>query len=49
MQIRRLTEQDIPDLLNAINDAFADYIVPFQLNTLKCIGEHTSGMVGRSF
>lgn len=35
MQIRRLTEQDIPDLLNAINDAFADYIVPFQLNTLK--------------
>lgn len=35
MQIRRLTEQDIPDLLNAINDAFADYIVPFQLNTLQ--------------
>lgn len=32
MQIRQLTKQDIPDLLNAINGAFADYIVPFQLN-----------------
>lgn len=32
MQIRRLTNQDIPDLLLAINGAFADYIVPFQLN-----------------
>lgn len=32
MQIRQLTEQDIPDLLKAINGSFADYIVPFQLN-----------------
>ena len=32
MQIRQLTKQDIPDLLKAINGAFADYIVPFQLN-----------------
>ena len=33
MQIRKLTQQDIPDLLNVINGAFADYIVPYQLNT----------------
>lgn len=32
MQLRRLTEQDTPDLLNTLNGAFADYIVPFQLN-----------------
>lgn len=32
MQIRQLTQQDIPDLLKALNGAFADYIVPFQLN-----------------
>lgn len=32
MQIRQLTEQDIPDLLKTINGSFADYIVPFQLN-----------------
>ncbi|MFA4870101.1 MAG: GNAT family N-acetyltransferase [Pedobacter sp.] len=35
MQIRQLTEQDNPDLLNAINSAFADYIVPFQLNVAQ--------------
>lgn len=35
MQIRQLTELDIPDLLNAINSAFADYIVPFQLNAAQ--------------
>lgn len=33
VQIRKLKEQDIPDLLNVINGAFADYIVPYQLNT----------------
>ncbi|MFD2555490.1 GNAT family N-acetyltransferase [Sphingobacterium tabacisoli] len=33
MQIRKLTNQDIPDLLLAINGSFADYIVPFQLNS----------------
>lgn len=33
VQIRKLTEQDFPDLLNVINAAFADYIVPYQLNT----------------
>jgi len=27
-----LTEKDTPDLLNTLNHAFADYIVPFQLN-----------------
>ncbi|WP_300669136.1 GNAT family N-acetyltransferase [Soonwooa sp.] len=32
MNIRRLTSLDTPNLLNAINAAFADYIVPFQLN-----------------
>ena len=32
MLIRHLTEQDTPDLLNTLNSAFADYIVPFQLN-----------------
>lgn len=32
MELRRLTKEDIPDLLSTINGAFADYIVPFQLN-----------------
>ena len=32
MLIRHLTEKDTPDLLNTLNHAFADYIVPFQLN-----------------
>lgn len=32
MLIRHLTEQGTPDLLNTLNHAFADYIVPFQLN-----------------
>lgn len=32
MELRRLTRDDIPDLLSTINGAFADYIVPFQLN-----------------
>lgn len=32
MQIRRLTTEDIPALLESVNGAFADYIVPFQLN-----------------
>lgn len=32
MQIRQLAKQDTNDLLKAINGAFADYIVPFQLN-----------------
>lgn len=32
MQIHQLTQQNIPNLLNVINGAFADYIVPFQLN-----------------
>lgn len=32
MQLRSLTENDSDILLNAINGAFADYIVPFQLN-----------------
>jgi|GEM_PF-1269964 len=33
MEIRQLREQDTPDLLNVIDDAFADYMEPFQLNT----------------
>lgn len=33
MQIRKLTNQDSSNLLNTINDAFADYIVPFHLNS----------------
>ncbi|MDR3008926.1 MAG: GNAT family N-acetyltransferase [Sphingobacterium sp.] len=33
MEIRQLTELDKSDLLIAINGAFADYIVPFQLGT----------------
>ena len=32
MQIRQLAKQDTNDLLKAIDGAFADYIVPFQLN-----------------
>src|SRR5690606_28639421 len=32
MQIRTLTIDDVEDLLKAINTAFADYIVPYQLN-----------------
>ena len=32
MQIRTLTAQYTDDLLKAINNAFADYIVPYQLN-----------------
>ena len=32
MQIRKLKEHDLSDLLDVINGAFADYIVPFQLN-----------------
>lgn len=32
MLIRHLTEQDTPNLLNTLNSAFADYIVPFQLS-----------------
>lgn len=32
MELRRLTREDIPELLSTINGAFADYIVPFQLN-----------------
>lgn len=32
MEIRSLTREDTEDLLNAVNGAFADYIVPFQLN-----------------
>lgn len=32
MELRRLSGEDIPDLLSTINGAFADYIVPFQLN-----------------
>ena len=32
MELRRLTREDVPDLLSTINGAFADYIVPFQLN-----------------
>lgn len=35
MQIRKLTAQDNPDLLKAINGAFADYIVPFQLSAAQ--------------
>lgn len=31
MELRRLSREDIPDLLSTINGAFADYIVPFQL------------------
>lgn len=30
--IRRLTDDDFDDLLNAVNSSFADYIVPFNLN-----------------
>lgn len=44
MQIRNLTPQDTGDLLRAINGAFADYIVPYQLNAeqlqLKMASEH---------
>ena len=32
MEIRRLTDKDAPALLDAVNGAFADYIVPFQLD-----------------
>lgn len=32
MEIRSLRQEDTEDLLNAVNGAFADYIVPFQLN-----------------
>jgi ribosomal protein S18 acetylase RimI-like enzyme len=32
MQIRTLTTQHIDDLLEAFNDAFADYMVPFELD-----------------
>lgn len=32
MEIRRLIQEDTGDLLNAVNGAFADYIVPFQLD-----------------
>lgn len=35
MQIRKLVAQDTSDLLKAVNDAFADYIVPFQLNAAQ--------------
>ncbi|MFD1630701.1 GNAT family N-acetyltransferase [Pseudopedobacter beijingensis] len=35
MQIRNLSTQDNPDLVQAINGAFADYIVPFQLNAAQ--------------
>ncbi len=35
MHIRQLTTQDSPNLLNAINGAFADYIEPFQLNAAQ--------------
>lgn len=35
MHLRQLTTQDIPNLLNAINGAFADYIEPFQLNAAQ--------------
>ncbi|WP_286862462.1 MULTISPECIES: GNAT family N-acetyltransferase [Sphingobacterium] len=30
--LRRLTDDDFDDLLNAVNTSFADYIVPFKLN-----------------
>ncbi|MGE8291877.1 MAG: GNAT family N-acetyltransferase, partial [Sphingobacterium sp.] len=32
MKIRQLTQSDIPQLLQTINGAFKDYIVPFQLD-----------------
>lgn len=32
MEIRRLTHNDVAALLDAVNGAFADYIVPFQLD-----------------
>lgn len=32
MKIRQLTQSDIPELLQTINGAFKDYIVPFQLD-----------------
>lgn len=35
MHIRKLTAQDIPDLLNTLNGAFADYIVPYKLNAAQ--------------
>ncbi|QQT61149.1 GNAT family N-acetyltransferase [Sphingobacterium multivorum] len=35
MEIRKLKAGDSADLLNAINGAFADYIVPFQLDALQ--------------
>ncbi|WP_240966328.1 GNAT family N-acetyltransferase [Pseudoflavitalea sp. G-6-1-2] len=44
MLIRNLTVQDTGNLLLAINGAFADYVVPYQLNTdqlqLKMASEH---------
>lgn len=42
MRIRKLTTQDTNDLLNAINGAFADYIVPFQLNAMQLQFKMTS-------
>lgn len=42
MHIRQLTKQDSPDLLNAINGAFADYIEPFQLNATQLEFKMTS-------
>lgn len=35
MQIRKLTQKDFFDLLQAINGSFADYIVPFQLDNTQ--------------
>lgn len=35
MQIRKLAKLDINELLHAINGAFADYIVPFELDTAQ--------------